>query len=188
MSNYNWQKIFENKENKDLLKIICDKRQYNEEARLVGVEILKARKVEADAIIHVENIIGERVRRRQRVSKIKIPAEISFGFDHFTKQKSFRRKLKLSTFIEYTNRVIYDLNWYVSERGENYFLVEDRPEAFRCERHFTEIKISYIDEVIYCEGEQSGPGLFSDYGRINNRIMKYMNFLDDVIVSYCKGV
>jgi len=181
MSHYNWQKIFESKEDKELLRIICDKRQYNEEARLVGVEILKARKINHNKITEVENIIGERVRRRKRVSEIKIPTELSFGFCYFTKQKSFRRQLDLSTFIQSSNRAIYDLNWYVRDKGENYFIVEDRLETFRSERHYTEIKIWFEEEIIHCEGEQIGRGLITDYGRVNNRIMTYMNFLDDVI-------
>ncbi|MCZ4696397.1 hypothetical protein DWB61_17240 [Ancylomarina euxinus] len=187
MSHYDWQNIFETKKNEELLKIICDKRQYNEEARLIGVEILRSRKYNHKTIDVVENGIAERVRRRKRVSKIKIPIELSFGFDHFNKQKSFRRKLDKSTFMRFADRVFFDLNWYIIEKGENYFIVEDRPKEFRSERHFTELTVSFENEIVCCNGEQIGLGLIIDFGRINNRIMTFINFFDDVITSHNKS-
>ncbi len=89
MKYYDWLNIFENKSDSELLRIIEDKRSYFEDARYIAVQILKRRKITNERIENVKNQIGERVLRWERVSKVKIPLELSFGYDDFKKHKKF---------------------------------------------------------------------------------------------------
>lgn len=178
---YDWEQIFKNKSEQELLKIIKDNLTYTEYATLTAIDIFKSKGYQNKIVDQIDLKIRERVLRKRRVKSIKIENEYSFGFIEMEKQKTFVRNIGIKKFQETVERVLYDTKWEILTQGEKYFSFRNKQNwEIHNNDSYTIIDVWINHNEINCKAYCYKTYCICDFGYLNRIIMTFIHFFDDI--------